>query len=87
MVFCCVRGCGSKHTRHGPSVALYCIPTVRNNMDSRWQKLTAERRELWLERVKRTTVGDYERVCSKHFISGKRHGLDIYDLYCLYCIY
>jgi len=74
MVFCIVFGCGnrSERDRGGP----YCtIPTVRLREGEEERQRSEERRRLWLKAIARAYLTDskvkYERVCWRHFVSGK----------------
>ena len=75
MVLCVVFGCGSKSDRE-KGIGFYRIPSVINNKSAFEEELTTERREKWIQAISRgdTKAKDVlksERVCGKHFVSGK----------------
>ena len=74
MVLCIVVGCGSKSGKH--KVTFSSIPKIITNQGDEWQELTRERRNRWISAVSRgdtetKNILDSERVCSRHFVSGK----------------
>ena len=75
MVLCVVFGCGSRSDRE-KGIGFYRIPSVINNKSTFEEELTTERREKWIQAISRgdTKAKDVlksERVCGKHFVSGK----------------
>ena len=76
MVHCIVFGCGNKSGRH--SINFSKIPKIVTNQGEEWEELTRERRNRWISAVSRddteaktTNVLGTERVCGRHFVSGK----------------
>ena len=75
MVLCVVFGCGSRSDRE-KGIGFNRIPSVINNKSTFEEELTTERREKWIQAISRgdTKAKDVlksERVCGKHFVSGK----------------
>ena len=75
MVLCVVFGCGSRSDRE-KGIGFYRIPSVINNKSAFEEELTTERREKWIQAIRRgdTKAKDVlksERVCDKHFVPGK----------------
>ncbi|XP_072387116.1 uncharacterized protein [Diabrotica undecimpunctata] len=73
-VTCIVVNCGSRADRD--HVHFFRVPSVRNSfMFPHLTELSKKRRNLWLAAVKRDDLTESkirnQRVCSKHFISGK----------------
>nr|CAH7716501.1 unnamed protein product [Callosobruchus chinensis] len=73
-VTCIVVGCGSRSERD--SVSFFTVPMVRNyRFLTDLNDLTQKRRELWIAAINRRDLTEsklkYQRVCSKHFITGK----------------
>ncbi|XP_065658723.1 peroxynitrite isomerase THAP4-like [Hydra vulgaris] len=66
---CCAVGCMNKRIKGDKSLSFYRIP-FGNTEESN------NRRVLWLQALKRenwsTSMIDNARLCSKHFISGKK---------------
>ena len=75
MVLCIVFGCGSRSDRD-KGIGYYRIPSVATNKGEFEEELTTERREKWIKAISRgdtasKNVLTSERVCGKHFVSGK----------------
>ena len=75
MVLCVVFGCGSRSDRD-KGIGFYRIPSVVTNKGEFEEELTTERREKWIKAISRDDteskgVLNSERVCGKHFVSGK----------------
>ena len=75
MVLCVVFGCGSRSDRD-KGIRFYRIPSVATNKGEFEEELTTERREKWIKAISRgdtesKDVLNSERVCGKHFVSGK----------------
>ncbi|XP_078382580.1 uncharacterized protein LOC144665247 [Oculina patagonica] len=75
MVLCVVFGCGSRSDRD-KGIGFYRIPSVVTNKGEFEEELTTERRENWIKAISRgdtksKDVLKSERVCGKHFVSGK----------------
>ena len=75
MVLCVVFGCGSRSDRD-KRIGFYLIPSVVTSKGEFEEELTVERREKWIKAISRgdTKLKDVlnsERVCGKHFVSGK----------------
>ena len=72
MVFCIMFGCGNCSQTYEES--FYRIPKVRENEGPEERARSEERRRLWIKAIARDDLTDkkleYERVCSKHFVSG-----------------
>ncbi|KAI8519773.1 hypothetical protein Bbelb_030300 [Branchiostoma belcheri] len=86
MVVCIIVGCGSR-TEKKEGIHFACVPKVVTNQGEEHEKLTQERRRLWISAISRddtTTkkILQTERVCGRHFVSGKaaavwdRHNVD-----------
>ncbi|KAI8498136.1 hypothetical protein Bbelb_240800 [Branchiostoma belcheri] len=86
MVHCIIVGCGSK-TDKKEGIRFASVPKVVTHQGEEHQKLTEERRRLWISAISRgdTTTKNFlqtERVCGRHFVSGKaaavwdRHNVD-----------
>ena len=72
MVVCSVKGCSNRSDRGNASkVSFFSLPRVYNGPDEQLNRLTADRRALWLHRIDRGDLCDTARVCSEHFIAGK----------------
>lgn len=75
MVLCVIPGYGNR-TGRDQGVGFYRIPAVVTNKGEFEEKLTAERRKEWIKAISRgdteeKQVLESERVCGKHFVSGK----------------
>lgn len=75
MVLCVVFRCGSRSDRD-KGIGFYRIPSVVTNKGEFEEELTTERREKWIKAISRDDteskgVLNSERVCGKHFVSGK----------------
>lgn len=74
MVLCIIGNCGSKSGRD--SIGFYCVPAIITNQGEEFEELTRERRNLWISAIDRAdlktkNVLQNERVCSRHFVSGR----------------
>ncbi|XP_053364859.1 uncharacterized protein LOC128534455 [Clarias gariepinus] len=71
VVSCWVNGCTNR--AGGPiKYGFYSIPIVRHHEGEQTQRLSDERRRLWLARINRKEdPSKYSRVCSVHFVNGK----------------
>ncbi|XP_045472343.1 uncharacterized protein LOC123679046 [Harmonia axyridis] len=71
---CIVTGCVSRHDRD--RFGFYHIPTItKHRFLPEKNELSRKRRALWLDAINRDDLTDskikYQRVCSRHFITGK----------------
>ncbi|XP_078605565.1 uncharacterized protein LOC144878628 [Branchiostoma floridae x Branchiostoma japonicum] len=78
MVLCIIVGCGSRSDRNSDreNISFFSIPKLVSNQGVEHEKLTEERRRLWIAAISRgdTTTKNIlqtERVCSRHFVSGR----------------
>ena len=66
--------CGRK-TGKGKVVATFRIPAIITHQGNETEELTRERRMRWISAISRDDLTELklqnERVCSRHFISGK----------------
>ena len=74
MVHCIVVGCGSKSGKH--KISFHAIPKILSNQGQEHEERTRERRTRWIAAISRDDtktkrVLDSERVCGRHFVSGK----------------
>ena len=74
MVHCIVVGCSSKSGKH--KLSFHSIPKIISNQGQEQEERTKERRTRWIaaisrEDTKTKRVLDSERVCGRHFVSGK----------------
>ena len=74
MVLCIIGNCGSKSGRD--SICFYSVPAIVTNQGEEFEELTRERRNLWISAIdcadlKTKNVLQNERVCSRHFVSGR----------------
>ena len=74
MVHCIVVGCGSKSGKH--KVSFHTIPKIVSNQGQEHEERTRERRTRWIAAISREDtktkgVLDSERVCGRHFVSGR----------------
>lgn len=74
MVLCIFGNCGSKSGRD--SIRFYSVPAIITNQGEEFEELTRERRNLWISAIGRAdlktkNVLQNERVCSRHFVSGR----------------
>ncbi|XP_068680295.1 uncharacterized protein [Montipora foliosa] len=74
MVLCIIGNCGSKSGRD--SIRFYSVPSIITNQGEEFEELTRERRNLWISAIDRAdlktkNVLKNERVCSRHFVSGR----------------
>ncbi|CAC5424265.1 unnamed protein product [Mytilus coruscus] len=72
--YCRVIGCHNRSDRE-THLQFYRLPKVKKNQGEACEKLCDERRRVWLARLQQKFDGknlDNIRVCSAHFISGKR---------------
>ena len=75
MVMCIVVGCASKSDT-AKGVGMFRIPSVIYNQGEETEELTRMRREKWISAISRDDVKykdilKSERVCGRHFVSGK----------------
>ena len=74
MVPCAMVDCGRK-TGKGKAVATFRIPAITTHQGNETEELTRERRMRWISAISRDDLIELklqnERVCSRHFISGK----------------
>ena len=74
MVLCAVIGC-SKRSGRDKDVSFYRIPKVIAHRGKQEYELTKKRRAGFLAAISRDTKGTHvlenDRICSRHFISGK----------------
>ena len=72
--FCLIVGCGNKSDKC-PNVAFCRVPKVLTNQGEQTERLSSERRTLWLAAISRDDLTEKilenDRVCGKHFISGR----------------
>ena len=74
MVHCIDVGCGSKSGKH--KVGFHTIPKIVSNQGQEHEERTRERRTRWIAAISREDaktkgVLDSERVCGRHFVSGR----------------
>ena len=74
MVHCIVVGCGSKSGKH--KLSFHTIPKIVSNQGQEHEERTKERRTRWIATISRNDtkakrVLDSQRVCGRHFVSGK----------------
>ncbi|KAK2561957.1 hypothetical protein P5673_015384 [Acropora cervicornis] len=74
VVLCIIGNCGSKSGRD--SIRFYSVPSIITNQGEEFEELTRERRNLWISAIDRAdlktkNVLKNERVCSRHFVSGR----------------
>ncbi|KAK4874289.1 hypothetical protein RN001_013649 [Aquatica leii] len=79
---CIILNCGSRANRD--PVKFYAVPKVLNFAHLKHKnELSKLRREMWLSAIKRNDLTDnkikHQRVCSKHFLSGKPATLEDKD--------
>ncbi|XP_030199426.1 uncharacterized protein LOC115533207 [Gadus morhua] len=75
--YCRVFGCTNRSDRE-KHLEYYRLPKVITNQGEQCQKLSEERRRLWLAKLNQDLRGknlDNVRICSAHFLSGKRSDL------------
>uniref|UniRef100_A0A8C5CM84 THAP-type domain-containing protein n=1 Tax=Gadus morhua TaxID=8049 RepID=A0A8C5CM84_GADMO len=75
--YCPVFGCTNRSDRE-KHLEYYRLPKVITNQGEQCQKLSEERRRLWLAKLNQDLRGknlDNVRICSAHFLSGKRSDL------------
>ena len=74
MVFCLMVDCGSKSTRD-KGLHFSRVPSVVTNQGEEAEKLSKERRSLWISAISRDDLSEQilanDRVCGRHFVSGK----------------
>ena len=69
-----IGNCGSKSGRD--SIHFYSVPSIITNQGEEFEELTRERQNLWISAIDRADlktkhVLKNERVCSRHFVSGR----------------
>ena len=74
MVLCIIGNCGSKSSQK--SIRFYSVLSIITNQGEEFEELTRERRNLWISAIDRAdlktkNVLKNERVCSRHFVSGR----------------
>lgn len=74
MVLCIFGNCGSKSGRD--SIRVYSVSAIITNQGEEFEELTREWRNLWISAIGRAdlktkNVLQNERVCSRHFVSGR----------------
>lgn len=74
MVLRIIGDCGTKGGRD--KVGFYLVPAIITNRGEEFEELTQERRTLWISVIdhadlKAKSVLQTERVCSRHFVSGR----------------
>ncbi|XP_076034153.1 uncharacterized protein LOC143020979 [Oratosquilla oratoria] len=72
--YCRVMGCHNRSDRE-KELQFYRLPKVIKNQGLEWEKLCEDRRHLWLASLQQNFDGknlDNIRICSAHFISGKK---------------
>ncbi|XP_039548095.1 uncharacterized protein LOC120493510 [Pimephales promelas] len=75
--YCRVSGCTNRTDRE-KHLNYYRLPKVIKNQGEECQKLSEERRRLWLAKLNQDLRGknlDNIRICSAHFLSGKKSDL------------
>ena len=81
MVLCAVVGC-YKRSGRDKDVSFFRIPAVIKHRDERDQELSSKRRRGFIAAISRANITDkvlkHERICSRHFLSGKP--ADFYDI-------
>ena len=74
MAFCLMVDCGSKSTRD-KGLHFSRVPSVVTNQGEEAEKLSKERRSLWISAISRDDLSEQrlanDRVCGRHFVSGK----------------
>ena len=69
---CWINGCTNRSDRE-PKRSWHSIPTVRNTHGEQTQEQSEERRRKWLENIgRKETPSKHSRVCSDHFVTGKK---------------
>ena len=80
MVLCIVVGCSSRSGRD-KDVSFFRIPVVRRGRSDRELQLSKARRDGYLAAISREDMTESklknERICSKHFVSGRP--ADLFD--------
>ena len=74
MAFCLMVDCGSKSTRD-KGLHFSRVPSVVTNQGEEAEKLSKERRSLWISAISRDDLSEQilanDRDCGRHFVSGK----------------
>ena len=75
MVLCIIPGCRVKSGKK-EGIILFRIPIVVDKNGESYKQLTEDRRNAWISQISRddTKLKDIlksERVCGRHFVSGK----------------
>ena len=75
MVLCIIPGCGVK-SGNKEGISLFRIPIVVDKDGESYKQLTEDRRNAWISQISRDDtkskdVLKSERVCGRHFVSGK----------------
>ena len=74
MVLCLIVGCGNRNGRD-KGLHFAKVPSIIENPGQEARELSAERRLRWISAISRddltNTILENDRVCGKHFVSGK----------------
>ena len=75
MVLCITPGCGVK-SGNKEGISLFCIPIVAEKNGESYKQLTEDCRNAWISQISRDDMKSKdilksERVCGRHFVSGK----------------
>ena len=73
MGLCVIVGCDYHPCRAQVKRSFFRIPAVILHHDEETKLISTERRKRWLIAIRRADreLNEYDRVCSRHFISGK----------------
>lgn len=78
MVFCIILGCSTRSCRD-KGFSFSRVPAVVKNRGELEEELSTERRRRWISAISREhltdKILDSQRVCSRHFVSGKAASL------------
>lgn len=74
MVLCIISDCGTKSGRD--KVGFHSVPAITTNQGEEFEELTRERTTLWISTLdhadlRAKSVLQTERVCCRHFVSGR----------------
>ena len=87
MVHCLVIGCTKRSAGRDKDVSFYRVPKVIHNKGSRLTQLSRRRREGFIAALPRADLServiDNNRVCSRHFISGRPADAELDGTACL----
>ena len=75
MVLCIISGCGVK-SGNKEGISLFRIPIIVDQNSESYKQLTEDRRNAWISQIslddtKLKDILKSERVCDRHFVSGK----------------